>query len=152
MGNGDHMGALYCVIIVPHNRILIYGWEDNCCTNSSIPYSYPIFILWRYHNTFCYRFYLYVAFYYCSINYHGWSSTQPGTCAQPCPIVDTAVPPIVHTAVSRENNEHGCVYLRCKAVCKLPGYVEGHPWLCQQFGYQTTAQITLITTHLSCRF
>ena len=46
----------------------------------------------------------------------------------------TAVPhcshsrvPIVHTAVPRENNEHGCVYLRCSAVCKLPGCVEGHP-------------------------
>ena len=49
----------------------------------------------------------------------------------------TAVPhcshsraPIVHTAVPRENNEHGCVYLRCRAVCKLPGCVEGHPWKC----------------------
>ena len=49
----------------------------------------------------------------------------------------TAVPhcshsraPIVHTAVPRENNEHGCVYLRCSAVCKLPGCVEGHPWVC----------------------
>ena len=48
----------------------------------------------------------------------------------------TAVPhcshsraPIVHTAVRRENNEHGCVYLRCRAVCKLPGCVEGHPWI-----------------------
>ena len=48
----------------------------------------------------------------------------------------TAVPhcshsraPIVHTAVPRENNEHGCVYLRCRAVCKLPGCVEGHPWI-----------------------
>ena len=51
---------------------------------------------------------------------HGWPSTQPGTCTQPCPIV--------HTAVPRENNEHGCVYLRCRAVCKLPGCVEGHPW------------------------
>ena len=47
----------------------------------------------------------------------------------------TAVPhcshsraPIVHTAVPRENNEHGCVYLRCRAVCKLPGCVEGHSW------------------------
>ena len=47
----------------------------------------------------------------------------------------TAVPhcshcraPIVHTAVPRENNEHGLVYLRCRAVCKLPGCVEGHPW------------------------
>ena len=37
--------------------------------------------------------------------------------------------PIVHTAVPRENNEHGCVYLRCRAVCKLPGCVEGHPCL-----------------------
>ena len=34
---------------------------------------------------------------------------------------------IVHTAVPRENNEHGCVYLRCRAECKLPGCVEGHP-------------------------
>ena len=38
--------------------------------------------------------------------------------------------PIVHTAVLRENNEHGCVYLRCRAVGKLPGCVEGHPWNC----------------------
>ena len=52
----------------------------------------------------------------------------------------TAVPhcshnraPIVHTAVPRENNEHGCVYLRCRAVCKLPGCVEGHPWICSDF-------------------
>ena len=49
----------------------------------------------------------------------------------------TAVPhcshsraPIVHTAVLRENNEHGCVYLHCRAVCKLPGCVEGHPCIC----------------------
>ena len=48
----------------------------------------------------------------------------------------TAVPhcshsraPIVHTAVPRENNEHDCVYLCCRAVCKLPGCVEGHPWV-----------------------
>ena len=48
----------------------------------------------------------------------------------------TAVPhsshsraPILHTAVPGENNEHGCVYLRCRAVCKLPGCVEGHPCL-----------------------
>ena len=52
----------------------------------------------------------------------------------------TAVPhcshsraPIVHTAVPRENNEHGCVYLRCTAVCKLPGCAEGHPWQCLMF-------------------
>ena len=46
----------------------------------------------------------------------------------------TAVPhcshsraPIVHTAVPRENNEHGCVYLRCRAVCKLPGCCRASP-------------------------
>ena len=37
--------------------------------------------------------------------------------------------PIVHTAMPRENNEQGCVYLCCKAVCKLPGCVEGHLWV-----------------------
>ena len=54
----------------------------------------------------------------------------------------TAVPhcshsraPIVHTAVLRENNEHGCVYLRCTAVCKLPGCVEGHPCICIEFWF-----------------
>ena len=48
----------------------------------------------------------------------------------------TAVPhcwhsraPIVHTAVPRENNEHGYVYLRSRTVCKLPGCVEDHPWV-----------------------
>ena len=55
----------------------------------------------------------------------------------------TAVPhcshsraPIVHTAVPRENNGHGCVYLRCRAVCKLPGCVEGHPWYWKKWTYQ----------------
>ena len=49
--------------------------------------------------------------------------------------------PIVHTAVPRENNEHGCVYLRCRAVYKLHGCVEGHPW------YQSLAG----TSVLLCR-
>ena len=55
----------------------------------------------------------------------------------------TAVPhcshsraPIVHTAVPRENNEHGCVYLR---VCKLPGCVEGHPWMCRRVAVEHLA-------------
>ena len=48
---------------------------------------------------------------------------------QPCPHCWHSRAPIVHTAVPRENNEHGCVYLCCRAVCKLPGCVEGHPWL-----------------------
>ena len=60
----------------------------------------------------------------------------------------TAVPhcshsraPIVHTAVPRENNEHGCVYLRCRAVCKLPGCVEGHPWKLESRGSLSLATI-----------
>ena len=48
---------------------------------------------------------------------------------QPCPHCSHSRAPIVHTAVPRENNEHGCVNLRCRAVCNLPGCVEGHPWL-----------------------
>ena len=61
----------------------------------------------------------------------------------------TAVPycshsraPIVHTAVPRENNEHGCVYLRCRAVCKLPGCVEGHPWIYEQYRFTVNVQDT----------
>ena len=73
-----------------------------------------------------------------------WVNLQLGHRYVPIPIprvtlytaghLHTAVPhcshsraPLVHTAVPRENNEHGCVYLRCRAVCKLPGCVEGHP-------------------------
>ena len=65
----------------------------------------------------------------------------------------TAVPhcshsraPIVHTAVPRENNEHGCVYLRCRAVCKLPGCVEGHPWYWDRGAYHVQAEIYNIIT------
>ena len=64
----------------------------------------------------------------------------------------TAVPhcshsraPIVHTAVPRENNEHGCVYLRCTAVCKLPGCVEGHPWLWYSYVMVSFSQNTYST-------
>ena len=66
-----------------------------------------------------------------------YSSTQSRVTLYTAGHLHTAVPhcshsraPIVHTAVPRENNEHGCVYLRCRAVCKLPGCVEGHPWQC----------------------
>ena len=65
----------------------------------------------------------------------------------------TAVPhcshsraPIVHTAVLRENNEHGFVYLRCTAVCKLPGCVEGHPCNCSSIGIRKQ-----VNWHLSWR-
>ena len=65
----------------------------------------------------------------------------------------TAVPncshsraPIVHTAVPRENNEHGCVYLRCRAVCKLPGCVEGHPCL-----YSQVDERNLLACRVSCK-
>ena len=37
---------------------------------------------------------LYWPGYYINRQYHGWPSTQPGTCTQPCPIVHTAVPPL----------------------------------------------------------
>ena len=65
----------------------------------------------------------------------------------------TAVPhcshsraPIVHTAVPRENNEHDCVYLRCRAVYKLPGCVEGHPWHC---GFMLFCTIIYSNGHIS---
>ena len=35
--------------------------------------------------------------------------------------------PYPHCSQSRAPG-NGCVYLRCRAVCKLPGCVEGHPW------------------------
>ena len=51
--------------------------------------------------------------------------------------------PIVHTAVHRENNEHGCVYLRCRAVCKLPGCVEGYPWYFLDIDLQLYTSLTI---------
>ena len=59
---------------------------------------------------------------------HGWPSTQPGTCTQPCPIVHTAVPPLF-TQPCPGRTMSTAVYLRCRAVCKLSGCVEGHPCL-----------------------
>ena len=60
-------------------------------------------------------------------NNHGWPSTQPGTCTQPCPIVHTAVPPLF-TQPCPGRTMSTAVCLRCRAVCKLPSCVEGHPW------------------------
>ena len=64
---------------------------------------------------------------------------------QPCP----------HCSHSRarENNEHGCVYLRSRAVCKLPGSVEGHPEIMkkeQNFENHSQQPMTLIPlwTHI----
>ena len=58
--------------------------------------------------------------------------------------------PIVHTAVPRENNEHGCVYLRYTAVCKLPGCVEGHPWVLRDISYNVVRAMGRNAIHSSC--
>ena len=43
---------------------------------------------------------------------HGWPSTQPGTCTQPCPIVDTAVPPLLtQPCPGRTMSTAVCIYV-----------------------------------------
>ena len=43
---------------------------------------------------------------------HGWPSTQPGTCTQPCPIVHTAVPPLfTQPCPGRTMNTAVCIYV-----------------------------------------
>ena len=45
-------------------------------------------------------------------NYHGWPSTQPGTCTQPCPIVHTAVPPLfTQPCPGRTMSTAVCIYV-----------------------------------------
>ena len=78
-------------------------------------------VCWLSYYPWCINFYIMAWHQLGNKPLHGWPSTQPCTCTQPCPIV--------HTAVPQENNEHGCVYLCCRAVCKLPGCVEGQLWL-----------------------
>ena len=44
--------------------------------------------------------------------YHGWPSTQPGTCTQPCPIVHTAVPPLfTQSCPGRTMSTVVCIYV-----------------------------------------
>ena len=53
---------------------------------------------------------------------HGWPSTQPGTFTQPCPIVDTAVPPLfTQPCPGRTMSTAVCIYVaglcaNCPAV------------------------------------
>ena len=43
---------------------------------------------------------------------HGWPSTQPGTCTQPCPIVHTAVPPLfTQPCAGRTMSTAVCIYV-----------------------------------------
>ena len=43
---------------------------------------------------------------------HGWPSTQPGTCTQPCPIVHTAVPPLfTQPCPERTMSTAVCIYV-----------------------------------------
>ena len=43
---------------------------------------------------------------------HGWPSTQPGTCTQPCPIVHTAVPPLfTQPCPGRTMSTAVCIYV-----------------------------------------
>ena len=43
---------------------------------------------------------------------HGWPSTQPGTCTQPCPIVHTAVPPLfTQPCPGRTMSTAMCIYV-----------------------------------------
>ena len=46
--------------------------------------------------------------YWCT--YHGWPSTQPGTCTQPCPIVHTTVPHCSHSRAPGEQWARLCVF------------------------------------------
>ena len=50
---------------------------------------------------------------------HGWPSTQPGTCTQPCPIVDTAVLPLfTQPCPGRTMSTALCIYVaRLCASC-----------------------------------
>ena len=46
------------------------------------------------------------------IHIHGWPSTQPGTCTQPCPIVHTAVPPLfTQPCPGRTMSTAVCIYV-----------------------------------------
>ena len=46
------------------------------------------------------------------ISNHGWPSTLPGTCTQPCPIVDTAVPPLLtQPCPGRTMSTAVCIYV-----------------------------------------
>ena len=51
--------------------------------------------------------------------YHGWPSTQPGTCTQPCPIVHTAVLPLfTQPCPGRTMSTAVCIYVaRLCASC-----------------------------------
>ena len=88
--------------------------------------------IYIYIYTYVYIIYIHFGFFRALTKHphmHGWPITQPGTCTQPCPIVHTAVPPLfTQPCPGRTMPTALCVYLRCRAVCKLPGYVEGHPW------------------------
>ena len=43
---------------------------------------------------------------------HGWPSIQPGTCTQPCPIADTAVPPLfTQPCPGRTMSTAVCIYV-----------------------------------------
>ena len=43
---------------------------------------------------------------------HGWPSTQPGTCTQPCPIVHTAVPPLfTQPCLGKTMSTTVCIYV-----------------------------------------
>ena len=45
-------------------------------------------------------------------NAHGWPSAQPGACTQPCPIVDTAVPPLfTQPCHGRKMSTAVCIYV-----------------------------------------
>ena len=94
-----------------------------------------------------------------SVGWTYWSIPKSRVTLYTAGHLRTAVPhcshsraPIVHTAVPRENNEHGCVYLRCRAVCKLPGCVEGHPCKCQRCSYCSLEMVNWIhpTLFLPC--
>ena len=46
------------------------------------------------------------------IQFHGWPSTQPGTCTQPCPIVHTAVHPLfTQPCPGRTMSTAVCIYV-----------------------------------------
>ena len=68
--------------------------------------------------------------------FHGWPSTQPGSCTQPCNVNTHSRAHCSPETRLCEQWEHGCVNNGGTAVStmghgcvQVPGCVEGHPWV-----------------------
>ena len=112
--NSLHKGQWRGALMVSLIYVWINGWVNNREAGDLRRYRahYDVIVMFCVVEINCFICVCYNNGCCVCFQYHGWPSTQPGTCTQPCPIVHTAVPPLfTQPCPGRTMSTAVCIYV-----------------------------------------